>query len=85
MTIRAIAHLNVQHAVDYFIVNFTVASEGLVSSLANQTESKRTVDASGRGVCGCWVGVLNRTSTAPTLPWCRVSSKSTWSVEVMLR
>ena len=83
MTIRAIAHLNVQQAVDYFIVDFTVASEGLVSSLANPTESKRTVDASGRGVCGCWV--LIRTSTPPTLPWCRVSSKSTWSVEVMLR
>ena len=68
-----------QHAVDYFIVDFTVASESLVSLLADPTESKLTVDASGRDVRGCWV--LNRPSTPPTLLWCCGSSRSTWSVE----
>ena len=64
-----------QHAVDYFIVDFTVASESLVGLLADPTESKLTVDASGRGVRGCWV--LNRPSTPPTLLWCCV-----WSLVV---
>ena len=83
MTFGAIAHLDVQHEVDYFIVDFTAASEGLVRYLADLTESKRTVDASGRGVCRCWV--LIRPSTPPSLLCCCASSMSTWSVEVMLR